>query len=52
MMVPLLVSNYLFKVGVEVMFTPITYIIVNALKKSEHEDYYDYATDFNPLKIL
>lgn len=47
----LLISNYIFKVWIEVLFTPITYWIVWKLKKIENEDYYDYNTDFNPLKI-
>jgi uncharacterized integral membrane protein (TIGR00697 family) len=44
-----LVSNYIFKVGVEVVLTPVTYAIVGFLKHREHEDYYDYHTDFNPF---
>lgn len=44
-------SNYVFKVGVEVLFTPITYAIVGFLKRAENEDYYDFDTDFNPLAI-
>lgn len=51
LLLAVIVSNYIFKVGVEVLFTPVTYAIVNALKRAEKEDYYDYNTDFNPLKI-
>lgn len=47
----ILISNYIFKVGVEVLFTPITYLVVKVLKKREHEDYYDHKTDFNPFKL-
>lgn len=47
----IIISNYIFKVGVEVLFTPITYAIVGFLKKKDNEDYYDINTDFNPLKI-
>lgn len=47
----LIVSNYIFKVAIEVFFTPLTYQIVNLLKRVEHEDYYDYDTDFNPFKL-
>lgn len=47
----IIISNYVFKVWVEVLFTPLTYFIVNKLKKAEKEDYYDTKTDFNPLKI-
>lgn len=39
LLVAIIVSNYVFKVGVEVLFTPITYAIVNFLKRKEHEDY-------------
>ena len=39
------------KVGVEIVFTPLTYKIVAALKRAEHEDYYDRNTDFNPFKL-
>lgn len=43
------VSNYIFKVGVEVLFTPFTYALVGYLKKAENEDYYDRDTRFNPF---
>lgn len=47
----LIVTNYIFKVGVEALMTPLTYRIVNGLKRAEHEDYYDYDTDFNPFRV-
>jgi hypothetical protein len=47
----ILVSNYVFKVGVEVLFTPATYWIVNALKRAEGEDFYDRETNFNPFLL-
>lgn len=50
-MVSLIVTNYIFKVGIEVIFTPITLQIVNSLKKAENEDYYDYTTQFNPFRL-
>jgi len=46
-----LISNYLFKVGLEAAMTPVTYKIVNFLKQAEEEDYYDYETDFNPFAL-
>ncbi len=49
--VPLIVSNYVFKVAVEVLFTPLTYAIVRSLKARDHTDVYDCATDFNPFRI-
>jgi uncharacterized integral membrane protein (TIGR00697 family) len=45
----LVITNYLFKVGVEVIFTPITYQAVRFLKKAEKEDYYDIGTRFSPI---
>lgn len=47
----LIVTNYLFKVGVEALMTPATYRIVNVLKQVEQEDYYDYDTDFSPFRV-
>jgi queuosine precursor transporter len=47
--IPLIISNYIFKCGVEVLFTPLTYKIVKFLKKEEKEDYFDNKTDFNPF---
>jgi queuosine precursor transporter len=47
----LIVTNYLFKCGVEAVMTPLTYLVVNFLKRAEHEDYYDRETDFNPFMM-
>lgn len=47
----LIVTNYLFKCGVEALMTPVTYLIVNFLKRAENEDYYDRDTDFNPFVV-
>ena len=49
--VTLTVTNYLFKVGVESLMTPVTYLVVNKLKKEENEDYYDRGTNFNPFLV-
>ena len=45
------ISNYVFKVGVEVFFTPATYWVVGRLKRLENEDYYDWKTNFNPFAL-
>jgi uncharacterized integral membrane protein (TIGR00697 family) len=45
------ISNYIFKTGVEIIFTPLTYKIVKFLKRSEEEDYYDTDTKFNPFSL-
>ena len=47
----LIISNYLFKTGVEILFTPLTYKVVRFLKKAESEDYYDFETNFNPFSL-
>jgi len=51
LLMSVLVSSYLFKVGWEVAVTPFTYLVVNWLKRVEHVDYYDYNTDFNPFTL-
>jgi uncharacterized integral membrane protein (TIGR00697 family) len=45
------ITNYIFKVGIEALMTPVTYLVVGKLKKAENEDYYDRGTDFNPFKL-
>lgn len=47
----LALTNYLFKTGVEVLLTPVTYLAVNFLKRKEHEDFYDRGTNFNPFQL-
>lgn len=51
LLVSIIISNYIFKVGLEIIMTPATYKIVGLLKRKENEDYYDYKTNFNPFKI-
>lgn len=51
LIITIIISNYIFKVWVEILFTPFTYKIIKTIKKIEHEDYYDYKTDFNPLSL-
>ncbi|HEX7344756.1 MAG TPA: queuosine precursor transporter [bacterium] len=46
-----ILSNYIFKVGVEVLATPATYRIVGFLKKREELDTYDTQTRFNPFSL-
>ena len=45
----LVLTNYLFKCAVEAAMTPVTYALVNRLKKQEGEDFYDRETNFNPF---
>jgi uncharacterized integral membrane protein (TIGR00697 family) len=46
-----MLGNYLAKVAWEVVNTPITYRIVNFLKRAEREDYFDRDTDFTPFSL-
>ncbi len=45
----LIVTGYLVKVGYEALATPLTYLVVNFLKKAEGVDVFDDQTDFNPF---
>jgi len=45
----LVLTNYIFKVAIEALFTPLTYWVVNKLKKAENEDFYDIGTRFSPV---
>lgn len=47
--VRLIIAAYLFKVVYETLMTPLTYKIVNFLKRTEGVDYFDYQTNFNPF---
>ena len=46
-----MLAQFLTKVGVEVVFTPVTYRVVALLKRAENEDYYDRDTDFTPFSV-
>jgi queuosine precursor transporter len=50
-MLSLIVTNYILKVGFEAALTPLTYRVIGYLKAAENEDYYDRDTDFNPFKL-
>jgi len=41
--------GYLFKVVYEVLATPLSYMVVNALKRAEGVDVFDRGTNFNPF---
>ncbi|MBN1790052.1 MAG: queuosine precursor transporter [Bacteroidales bacterium] len=46
-----LISNYIFKCAVEIIFTPLTYLIVRTLKRKEKTDVYDYGINYNPFQV-
>jgi len=47
----LIVSGYLFKVIYEVVATPLTYLVVNFLKRTEGVNFFDRSTNFNPFAV-
>lgn len=47
----LIIANYIFKVAIEILFTPVTYAVINFLKQAEQEDVYDRETNFNPFSL-
>lgn len=47
----IMLAQFVGKVGVEVVFTPLTYKVVGFLKRAEQEDYYDRDTDFTPFRL-
>jgi uncharacterized integral membrane protein (TIGR00697 family) len=46
-----ILSQWLFKVTYEVVATPLTYLIVAWLKRTEREDFYDRGTNFSPVSF-
>jgi uncharacterized integral membrane protein (TIGR00697 family) len=50
-LVAVIAFNWFFKVMVEVVMTPVTYLVVGWLKRHEHEDYFDTDTNFTPFSL-
>jgi uncharacterized integral membrane protein (TIGR00697 family) len=46
-----ILSNYIFKCGFEIVATPLTYVVVGFLKRHEGVDVYDYKTKFTPFSL-
>lgn len=51
MLVRMVISSYLIKVAVEVVATPVTYLVVGFLKRAEAVDTFDRKTNFNPFAL-
>ena len=47
--IKLIIGGYGTKVIYEAALTPLTYLVVNGLKRAEGIDVYDRNTDFNPF---
>ena len=46
-----IVTQWLFKIAYEALATPLTYAVVNFLKRHEGMDVFDRDTSFNPLAL-
>jgi queuosine precursor transporter len=47
----IMATGYALKVGYEVIATPLTYLIINWLKRTEHSDAFDRHQNFNPFSF-
>jgi queuosine precursor transporter len=47
----IILTSYCLKVAYEILATPLTYLVVNFLKRAENSDAYDAHTDFNPFSF-
>jgi len=46
-----ILAGWIIKTLLEAVLTPITYLVINKVKRVEKEDYYDKNTDFNPFNL-
>ncbi len=51
LLLKVMLTQYLLKTGWEIVVTPVTYRVVNFLKRAENEDYYDRGTHFTPFSL-
>jgi uncharacterized integral membrane protein (TIGR00697 family) len=47
----IIATGYALKVGYEVIATPLTYLVINWLKRAEHADAFDRHGSFNPFSF-
>jgi uncharacterized integral membrane protein (TIGR00697 family) len=47
----IMITGYALKVGYEVIATPLTYLVINWLKRTEHSDAFDRHERFNPFSF-
>lgn len=52
LLISVIASNYIFKTGIEVLFTPLTYLAVGFLKRKEQTDIYDTGISYNPFRFF
>lgn len=52
LLISVILSNYIFKCGIEILFTPVTYKVVGFLKRKEGVDNFDHGVNYNPFSIF
>lgn len=50
-LIGMVVAQYLWKVGYEVVATPLTYLVVGWIKRQEGIDTFDYKANYNPFSL-
>ena len=50
-LIKIIYTGYLLKVAYEVIATPVTYLVINWLKRAEGADVFDRDKDFNPFRF-
>lgn len=50
-LINMIVTGYFLKVGYEVLATPLTYLVINSLKRAEQADAFDRNESFNPFSF-
>ncbi|HEV2576277.1 MAG TPA: queuosine precursor transporter [Acidobacteriaceae bacterium] len=48
----IILTSYFLKVAYEALATPLTYLVVNFLKRAEQSDPFDAHTNFNPFHLV
>jgi len=50
-LVKIIIFNWTIKITIEAVCTPLTYAVVNGLKRAEQTDFYDVGTNFTPFSL-
>ena len=50
-LIKIIIFNWTIKVTIEAVSTPLTYAVVNGLKRAEQTDFYDVGTNFTPFSL-
>jgi uncharacterized integral membrane protein (TIGR00697 family) len=50
-MIEIILTGYILKVAYEVAATPVTYLVINFLKRAENVNTFDTHTNFNPFRF-